>query len=131
MSDTLTSIGSAGDFEPFEAGLARLLRGAGLGLGLATRGWLAWEQGRFLVRVGERMVGHEHVSCIIISNVVMSEAHQGRGSFARLLLRIASLTQMPVYLEGVTSERFAQGLRRRGFRECRVDGRTVDFIRPG
>lgn len=64
------------------------------------------------VRIGQRLIGGEHVRTIDLANFEVRR--KGRGVFSRFVKKIEKY-QLPIFVENVLSDRFANFLQKTGF----------------
>lgn len=100
-----------------------------------SRTYLDYGKLQTYVRVGFRYLtppgkaGPELLSCIQIANVTVPAVEQNKGLFTRMLGEMLVLTDKPIFVEGVLTHRFRDGLIKRGFVVAKdYDGVTYDLV---
>jgi hypothetical protein len=85
-------------------------------LRLSKNSWLVFESVSVYICVEQRIIPwttmrdrRDRKSCVVISNIAMSNDEQGKGRFTRMVETIRNLTSMPLYVQNATF-RFAAHL---------------------
>jgi hypothetical protein len=90
--------------------------------------WMKFEKAEVYIRVSKRCVGQNETSgllaylyCVQLANIITPEKYEKTGIFTRMVAKIQSMTDLPLYLENTRND-FAEALiARHGWEIVRKD----------